>query len=703
MANPSRLRSLACVCLALALIAEHTAASPDAEAAARIDELRAEIAHHDELYFRNAAPEISDYDYDRLKEELSRLERAHPEFGRPTPAGPAGDDRTGRFPTARHRVPMLSLEKTYDEAALRAFHARVVGAVGRENAAFVIEPKFDGIAISVTYEQGRFVRAVTRGDGIEGDDITANIATIEALPRELAGDLRAFPDFIEVRGEVYLSFESFERINRDREARGEPLFANPRNAAAGTAKLTDPAAVAGRGLDVVFYGLGACEPVAAAPGSQQDLIVSFRDWGLPTVEQAQVAVGADGVCAAVEAFGAGRKDLPYPTDGAVVKLDSVALRSLLGESREAPRWAMAYKFAPGRVSTHVRAITIEVGRTGALTPVAEFEPIQVSGSTVSRASLHNRDALARADVRVGDTVFVEKAGEIIPVIVGVDRAARPADSVPFTFPELCPACCAPVLSVDGGAIVRCPDERCPAQVRRRLEHFASEAAVDIEGLGPAMIDNLVAQHLAAEPADLYRLKREHLLSLGGDVSVSTDTLLAAIERSRNVDLWRVIFGLSVPRVGERTARDLATAYRDLESLAALDAADFSPGGRSAGLHLGRATEDAIVAWFAVPEHRDRVAGLARAGLRPRVSLPSAEPVAAVNGKTFVLTGRLEHLAREQATERIVAAGGRVLAGVSRRTDYVVAGDAPGEKLVRARELGVPVIDEAELIRLLGTP
>ncbi|MBE2214522.1 MAG: NAD-dependent DNA ligase LigA [Opitutaceae bacterium] len=674
---------------------------PEVKPEARIAILRAEIARHDALYFRQAAPEISDSEYDRLKEELAALERAHPELAMVPPASPGFDDRSGRFPTARHSEPMLSLEKVYDEDALRSFYARVSREIDRDGITFIVEPKIDGIAISVTYERGRLVRAVTRGDGNEGDNITENVLTIEGLPRELAarggGDA---PELIEIRGEVYLTFDAFARINREREAAGEPPFANPRNAAAGTARLDDPDAVAGRGLQIAFYGLGACEPASARPASQQATLARIAAWGLPVVDRAVVVCDAEVLWQTVCALGEERAGLAYPTDGVVVKLDDIAWRAKCGDSPQGPRWAVAYKYAPRRAATRVRAITIQVGRTGVLTPVAEFDPVDLAGSTVARASLHNRDALARLDVRVGDAVFVEKAGEIIPEIVAVDRGRRSPESAAFVFPETCPACATAVVSGEGGALVRCPSEACPAQVRRRLEHFASMAAVNIAGLGPATIGALVERGWVDDPADFYRLERAQVLGLGADVVVSSDALLSAIERSKSAELWRVIHGLGIPRVGETTARDLATVYPDLAAFGDLSAADFDAAGRAAVLDLGRATEQALLFWFAEARHRALVRDLAGQGVGANATYRAQASSSALAGKVVVLTGRLEHLERDEAINRIRAAGGRVVASVSRRTDYVVAGENPGEKLARARELGVPVIEEAAFLRLL---
>lgn len=695
-------RFLRYACLATAIGTSLGASVAHQDPASRIGELRDQIAYHDELYFKEAAPEISDFEYDQLKEELAALERAHPDLAKRQAPSAGADDRTGRFPTARHHVPMLSLDKVHDAAALEAFCDRVCREGAAEPTLFVVEPKIDGIAISVTYREGRLVRAVTRGNGWEGDDITANVLTIEGLPRVLGtggGAAGLVPDLVELRGELYLSFEAFAKLNREREAAGEPLFANARNAAAGTARLSDSSAVAGRGLAVIFYGIGAWDPLPARPTSQQELLRRLRAWAVPTFAEGPWVCEARNVAEAVAALGKARSSLPFPTDGAVVKVDDAALCDQLGVGPQAPRWAVAYKFAPLSVSTRVRAITLQVGRTGALTPVAELEPVDLSGSTVTRATLHNREALARADVRVGDTVVVAKAGDVVPAIVRVDVARRPAGAEPFVFPTACPACAAPVRWGEG-ATVRCPEANCPAQVRRRLEHFASVGVMNIEGLGAATIDALVARGWVTRPADLYRLRREQLIELGADAGPSADALLAAIERSKAAELWRVILGLSIPRVGSTTAQKLAVAYPSLHALSRFDAADFAPGGRAAGLGLGTATEGAIIAWFADPRHRDLVRELAEAGVQAQAVVGDGSQPQPVSGKLFVLTGRLEHFTREDAIGRIVAAGGRVTASVSRRTDFLVAGEAPGEKLTRARELGIRVIDETELLRLL---
>ncbi|MBI4623127.1 MAG: NAD-dependent DNA ligase LigA [Verrucomicrobia bacterium] len=677
-----------------------------AETEQRLAALRAEIARHDALY-RQAAPEISDYDYDRLKRRFAELERAFPELAQRLPPLPAiGDDRTGLFQTYRHRERMMSLDKTYAPAEVSAFHARLAKLLGRNDLVYVVEPKIDGLAVSVTYERGKLVRAVTRGDGIEGDDITANALQISGLPRALAkiapdGRANPIPDIIELRGEIHVPFSEFTRINGEREAAGESRFANPRNLAAGTVRQLDAREVARRGLQVVFFGVGACVPSAALPATQRDLHARLKAWNLPAPGQIWTARGLVELVRAIEALGRARAGFSFPTDGAVVKLDSFALQREAGAGESTPRWAIAYKFAPERAETQVRAITIQVGRTGVLTPVAELAPVELAGSTIARATLHNRDEIARKDVRVGDTVYVEKAGEVIPAIAGVNLKRRPASAQPYAFPKTCPECRAAVAERTGEVAVRCPNVSCPAQLRRRLEHFASKACVDIEGLGPALIDALVERGLVKELPDLYRLRRADLSVLGKNGGKSAGQLLAGIEASKRAELWRFIHALGIPQVGAVAARDLARRFGSLEALAGLQP-------EAAGKHAPQTTAGendsgvppTVATYFADARHRAIVASFIAAGVQP-TSPGVAAGKPALAGKTFVLTGALPALSRAEATARIEAAGGKVGGSVSRATHYVVAGAEPGAKLGRAQALGVPVIDEAALLRMLA--
>ena len=601
------------------------------EARERGDLLRREIAHDDALYFRQAAPEISDFAYDQLKRELADLEAAFPQLSEGGgPQLPVGDDRTGLFPVCRHIEPMSGLDKTYSEAELRAFLGRLVRRIGREDVPVVIEPKIDGFAVSVTYEHGRLVRVVTRGNGAEGDEITANARTIRSLPRELrrmtaGGVPNPMPELIELRGEIYLTWAEFARINQAREKADEPLFAHPRNLAAATARLLDPREVAARRLEIVFYGWGAWEPAAMRPATQHGFHEQARAWGLPTLEKYWIARGADEIWAAVREFGQSRRNLTFPADGAVVKLDAVAWRRDAGETHRAPRWAMAFKFAPERVETKLLSIAVQVGRTGLLTPVAEFAPVRIAGSTVARATLHNSDVIARLDLRIGDFIYLEKAGEIIPAIGGVNLAKRQPGSEPYVFPRACPACGTEVVQLEGEAAVRCPNSACPAQIRRRILHFASKACLDIDGLGPATIDALVTHGRVGSVADLYRLRREDLLALDRDRGRVADSLFAAIERSKRGELWRFIYGLSIPRVGAVAARSLARRSGSLHALVVAHAEDLGAVPRGSGPRIGAATINAVLTYFSLPQNRAVVAEMVALGVNPAAPAPANEP------------------------------------------------------------------------------
>jgi DNA ligase (NAD+) len=676
------------------------------EAQSKIAALRQEVASHDERYYRKARPEISDSEYDRLKRDLAALESKYPDAARAagadSPSAHVGDDRAEGFKTYRHRLAMQSLDNTYSEAELREFHARLSRVLGREDLSYVVEPKIDGLAVSLTYEKGHFVRAVTRGNGVEGDDVTANALTIKAIRRELKRTAQApIPDSIEIRGEIYMTLSEFGRINAVREEEGEERFANPRSLAAGTIKLLDPREVAQRQLEVVLYGIGACEPAKATGDTQSGYHAKVRAWGLPGVEKSWTAKGIDEVWAAIGELDRLRKGFAYLTDGAVVKLDSLALQREAGSTTKAPRWAMAYKFAAERAETRLLSITVQVGRTGVLTPVAELEPVLLAGTTVSRATLHNRDEIARKDIRVGDMVFVEKAGEVIPAVVGVDAARRPPKCVPFKFPTHCPACGTTVIQVEGEVAMRCPNYDCPVQVRRRVQHFASKACVDIDGLGEAMVDALVEKGWVKGVADVYRLGRDKLLSLGKSVEKSTDNLLAAIEASKRADLWRFIHGLGIPHVGSAASKDLAARFMGLEALSQARYSDFI-GEKDVSLipGIGETMADAIIAHFNQPRNRTLVRDLAHAGVSPAAPAPPTPRTGLFADKTFVLTGTLPSMTRDEASAKIEAAGGKVSSSVSKKTDYVLAGADAGSKLDKALKLGVPVIGEAELAAML---
>ncbi|HVU15848.1 MAG TPA: NAD-dependent DNA ligase LigA [Candidatus Didemnitutus sp.] len=671
------------------------------EAKKKIAALRQQVAHHDELYYRQAKPEVADRDYDALKAELADLEGKFPQFASPaSPTAQIGDDRSAGFATYRHRQAMQSLDNTYSEEEFRAFHQRLVKLFGREDLKYVVEPKIDGLAVSVTYEKGGLVRAVTRGNGEQGDDITQNARTIKSLPVELkSGKGLPTPDVIEIRGEVYLTSAEFQRINKEREEAGEALYANPRNLAAGTIKQLDPKEVAQRRLEIVLYGVGYCEPaVADSQGAYHELV---RAWGLPTIERYWPATGIDAAWAAVKELDQLRHAFAYGTDGAVVKLDSFAQQREAGATSKAPRWAIAYKFEPERAETRIKAISVQVGRTGVLTPVAELEPVILAGTTVSRATLHNADEIARKDIRVNDVVLVEKAGEVIPAVIGVNLQKRTPECQVYRFPEHCPVCDTATIQLEGEVATRCPNVNCPAQVRRRLAHFVSKACLDIDGLGVAMIDELVDRGWVKELPDIFRLEREKLLTLGKNVGKSTDNLLAAIETAKTRELWRVIHGLGVPHVGVAASKDLANHFRELEKLAEARLEDFIAGKASVIPGIGETMARAIVGFFNEPRNRATVTALIEAGVKPQAPAKAQATSTALAGKTFVLTGTLPTLSREEASARIEAAGGKVSSSVSKKTHFVLAGEEAGSKLEKAKSLNVPVIDEAEFVRMLA--
>jgi len=693
------------------------------EAQSRIAALRSELARHDERYYREAKPEISDFDYDGLKKELADLEARFPELAAAeSPTQRVGDDRSEGFVRVKHRLAMTTLDNTYDETDLREFHARLVKAMGTEDLAYTVEPKIDGVAVSLTYENGKLTRAVTRGDGEEGDDVTTNVKTIRGLPAHLAqilnpkqinpkepdGDLfsergdEAFPDVIEIRGEIFLRDEEFRRINQLQEETGEALYANPRNLAAGTLKQLDSKLVATRRLEIVLYGLGACEPAPMGFDSQSSFQAQLRAWGLPVVEKFWSVRGIDAVWASIGELDAMRRGFAYATDGAVVKLDLFSQQLVVGyrgagqaARKLSPRWACAYKFAPDRAETRINAISLQVGRTGAVTPVAELEPVLLAGTTVKRATLHNADEIARKDVRVGDTVLVEKAGEIIPAVIEVVLAKRTPECVAYVFPTECPVCATKLMREEGGVKWMCPNPECPEKVRRKIEHFASKASLDIDGLGEEVVDLLLTRGLIKTIPDIFRLKVEDLLPLKKSGEVWAGNLVNGIAARRTADLWRVIHGLGIQQVGAASAKDLARRFRSLDALAS---ASLNELVQIEG--FGEKTAEAVRTWFNQPVNRALVEELQAAGVAPT---PPVEAAAggALAGKTVVLTGTLPTLSREEATALIEAAGGKVSGSVSRKTHYVLAGEEAGSKLEKAKTLGVAVLDEASFRELLG--
>ena len=665
-----------------------------------IQHLRRLIARHEELYRLKNAPEISDFEFDELATRLRKLEGKYQEH-----AGPElgiGDDRSEGFQQRDHREPMLSLDNTYDEGDFRAFGERLQKALGTNDVDFVVEPKVDGVALSITYEKGRFVRAVTRGNGNRGDDVTHNIALIQSLPRELSDA----PDLLEIRGEVYMELAEFQRLNAEREAEGEALYANPRNLAAGTVKLLDQVEARKRRLSVLCYGLGACEPQAFA--SLSDFKRRLKDWSFPTRNDIPVQRGIEAAWKAVQQLDLLRRDLPFPTDGAVVKVDRLAEQQKAGRTSKFPHWAVAFKFPPDQAETTLRAISMQVGRTGAITPVAELDPVLLAGSTVARATLHNADEIARTDIREGDTVRIQKAGEIIPQVLSVVLAKRPADSQPFNFEAR--------LKELGLDAVRVGDEaayklRAPSRDMkiRRLVHFACKQCLDIDGLGDAVAEQLIDLGLVDAPVDAFKLNRGEWMMLEGFKEKSVDNMLAGLEQAKQRELWRAIHALGIPNVGMQTAKDLARHFKSMDALEAAKPSDLlhTKVGKKGGVSyesvisgVGVEVSESILSFFSDPNHRDWVQAMRTAGLN-LVEAASTTAVTGIAGKTFVLTGTLPSLGRDEARDLIEKAGGKVSGSVSKKTDYVVAGEEAGSKLTKAQELGVTILDEAGLRALLG--
>ncbi len=660
----------------------------DAKVAVEIQALRKEIEKHDELYYRQADPEISDQSYDQLKRDLEALEAAHPEWASgDSPTQRVGDDLVEGFESYVHRQPMMSLDNTYSKDEFYAFVERVEKALEVDSIAFVVEPKIDGVAVSITYENGKLIRAVTRGNGTEGDDITANALYIDELPKKLKGT--GLPEIIEIRGEIYMRNDEFDRINAERSAAGLEEFKNPRNLAAGTVKMLDRNEVARRKLNIVLYGLGFCQPEIVS--AQSEFNRTLTDWGFPVGERIWKVSGADEAWQAINELDSLRDGFPYPTDGAVVKTDRLDQQDQLGKTSKAPRWAIAFKFAAEQAETILEGITLQVGRTGVLTPVAELRPTQLAGTTVSRATLHNQEEMQRKDVRIGDSVIVEKAGEIIPAVIRVVFEKRPSDSVSFVFPESCPECGAPTQKLEGEVALRCVNVECPAQIKGRLQHFASRQCMDIEGLGEAVVDQLVERSLVSNISDIYRLTYDQIASLEKFAEKSAQNLVVAIEQSKTKELWRLLHGLGVPQVGATAAKDLAKHFG---SVANLREADVETLVEIDG--IGEKTAQGIVAFFNNEANASIVDSLFELGISPTAPEMIDRSEAIFEGMSFVITGTLPTMKRDEAKALIESKGGKVAGSVSKKTTFLLAGESAGSKLTKAESLGVEILSEADL-------
>ena len=712
------------------------------EAATRIEQLRGEIRKHDRLYYEEAAPIISDREYDRLYKELVDLETQFPDLlTADSPTQRVGGKPLLAFEQASHLIPMLSLDNTYSEAEVKNFYARIQRLLPDEKIPVVIEPKVDGVAVSLIYQSGKLRQASTRGDGNVGDNITQNIRTIRSVPERLRNGA---PKLLEVRGEVYMDRKGFEKLNEERKKQGLPLFANPRNAAAGSLKQLDPAIVAKRPLGIVLYGTGATEGLDIDVHSE--VFRPLKKLGLPTTEWWRVAESLEKILDAIRELDGIRHKFAYQTDGAVVKVNSFAQRKRLGFTAKSPRWAIAYKYAAERVETRLKEIIIQVGRTGILTPVAVLEPVLVSGSTVGRATLHNEDEIKRKDIRIGDTVVIEKAGEVIPAVVEVVKSKRPRSAKPFRFSEhihsKCPVCGGPIRRDPEFVAWRCENLHCPAQTTRRVEFFAARGALDIESVGGIVADKLVERRLVREPLDLFELKDEQLakLNLGTEEAPrvfgekNANKASHSIERARTLPLSRWLYALAIPDVGKTTAAQLARFHETIDDVAdsqlLRDVLDYhkkreeKESGRKIAERLikagfakrsnSKAGKDGIVTevgpvvaesvldFFASAAGKKILRRMKELGIEPKrekVSVRKASELL-LAGKTFVLTGTLPLMTREEATEKIETLGGHVTGSVSKKTDYVLAGAEPGSKFDKAKELGVRIIDEAEFKKML---
>jgi DNA ligase (NAD+) len=671
------------------------------DAASRAAELRARVEQANYEYHALDAPTISDAEYDRLFRELKELETLHPELLTPdSPTRRVGAEPASRLEKTTHLAPMLSLDNAFNVEELRAWetrNARIAAEV--RSAGYVVEAKVDGLAVALTYEEGVLVKGATRGNGVIGEDVTRNLRTIREIPLRLRPEGGRAPARIEVRGEVYLPLSGFQELNARRAAQGQPTFANPRNAAAGSVRQLDPTVTADRPLRFFAFAIEFDPESGDRPdlSRQSELLERLAAWGLPVNARYRPVSDLDEVVECVEQLEQDRTALDYEIDGAVVKVDPLWLHAELGivGGRE-PRWAIAYKFAPSLVTTRLRSIEINVGRTGSLNPYAVLEPVEIGGATVRLATLHNEEDIRRKDIRVGDRVLVKRAGEVIPQVVGPIVEPGEARSEPFHMPDQCPVCGTPVERPDEEVMSYCPNGACPARLYWGLVHFVSRGALDIRGLGERTIQQLLDAELVRDPADLYYLTAEQLLGLEGFQRKSAENLLEGIEASRERGLTRVLFGLGVRHVGQAAAELLARAFGSIDRLMAASADEF------AAVHgIGRTTAEALATYFAEPRNQQIIEKLRAAGVRleEEQTTPVEGPL---SGRCFVLTGTLPSLSRKEATELIERAGGRVMGNVTRKTDFVVAGAEPGSKLEKARELGIPVLSEEELLSRTNT-
>ena len=678
----------------------------------RIAELRRLIRYHEERYYILTVPEIADAEFDALMHELERLEIENPDLvSIDSPTQRVGGRVAAGFAEVEHAEPMLSLDNAYSEEELRAFDERVrrgleAAGAGQEAIDYIAELKIDGVSIALTYQDGVLVRAATRGDGVRGEEVTPNIRTIRAIPLRLHD---AVPGRLEARGEIYLPRKSFDKMNAEREELGEPLFQNPRNAAAGTLRNLEPSLVARRGLSAFTYEL-----VHGPPTSHSETLERLRAWGLPVESHWQHCVGVEALVAFCAEWAERRRSLEFDTDGVVIKVDSHAQRRALGATSKFPRWSVAFKFPAEQKTTLLRKIEVNVGRTGAVTPFAVLEPVFLAGSTISMATLHNADDIARKDIREGDWVTIEKAGDVIPRVVAPVLSRRPAESRPWDMPTSCPRCHSQLHRAEGEAVWRCENTSCPAKLQRGLEHFAARGAMNIEGLGESLIAQLIEQELVRDYADVYALTADQLAAListsarsdGREIrrrfgDKNAAKVVDQIERSKSNALWRVIYGLGIRHVGERAAQVLAQAFGSMDALCGATTEQLQQTHE-----VGPVLAESVRGWLDEPRNRELVERLRRAGVRMEVPEAERSKAAApgpLAGRTYVITGTLESMTREDAERALTALGAKVAGSVSRKTTAVIVGADAGSKAEKAQALGVPMLEERGFLELIGRP
>ncbi len=652
----------------------------------QIDELRREIEYHNKLYYVDDAPVISDFDYDMLMQRLIKLEEEHPELITPgSPTQRVGGAALSQFTQVQHQVPLESLSDVFSFDELKAFGERMDSLLAAEHE-YCVEPKIDGLSMSLEYENGVFVRGATRGNGLVGEDVTENLRTVRSLPLRIIDA----PERLVVRGEVYMSKSVFNELNAEREINGEQLLANPRNAAAGSIRQLDPKIAAQRKLDIVCFNMQYTSGEAYTRHS--DTLDALKHMGFPVVPY-KIYKTIDGCCERINRIGESRGDFAYDIDGAVIKINSLEQRTELGSTSKAPRWAVAYKYPPEKKESRVVDIVVQVGRTGVLTPKAVIEPVRLAGTTVTNATLHNQDNIDRLDIRIGDTVLVQKAGEIIPEVLSVNKEKRPENTVAFKMPDTCPECGAPVVRDEDGVALRCTSPECPAQRLRNLAHFASKEAMDIDGLGISVCESLINSGLVGSPAELYYLDAQSVASLDRMGKKSAENLINAINKSKQAGLARVICAFGIRQVGQKAAKTLAKHFKTLDKL--MDASEFELMAVS---DIGGITAGFIREWFDLPQSQHQIKLLREAG----VSFESKEAVkdSRFAGMTFVLTGELSNYKRDEAAAIIESFGGKASSSVSKKTSVVLAGENAGSKLQKAIELGVKIIDEAEFEKMI---